>query len=111
MIYVSAEDFFERTSHLHILNRQEEIECAKRMLAGDPSARSQIIESYLPMVAAHIKRMPAHMQCLGLVLYCVKATEKAVDSFNFLQSSETFTHRLSWYLRNATASYIVRNGG
>lgn len=108
MLFVSKEDFFSKVSSLRKMTREEERECARRMQSGDQSAREQLIQSYLPLVAAHIKRQPEHLQCLGLVIYCVHATAKAVDSFNFLQDSETFTHRLSWYLRNAVAAYHVK---
>ena len=108
MLFVNTADFFNKVSSFRKMTRDEELECARRMQSGDPAARKQLIESYLPMVAAHITRLPKHMQSLGLVLYCVHATEKAVDSFNFLQDSETFAHRLSWHLRNATAAYLVK---
>ena len=36
------------------------------------------------------------------------ALEQAVDHFDFAQSSETFTHRLSWYLRQATTKRIAQ---
>lgn len=107
MVYVSAEDFWEKAGACHILTRQEEIECAKQMKNGDRFAREKLIQSYLPMVAEHIKRTRPHTQTLGLVLYCVQALEKAVDSFDFLQDSEPFSHRLNWWLRQATAKYIA----
>jgi len=49
------------------------------------------------------------MQNLGMVLHCLQMLEKQVDKFNFQQDGETFTHRLSWGLRQAIASYIARN--
>lgn len=33
--------------------------------------------------------------------------EKAVDGFNFEQNGETFSHRLSWWLRQETTKYIA----
>lgn len=108
MLYTSLEDFFEKVRSCRHLSRQEEREYALRMQQGDGSARQRLIEGYVPMVANHIRRVPANMQGLGLVLYCMQELERAVDSFNFLQDSETFTHRLSWHLRQATVKYIVR---
>ena len=108
MLYISAEDFFEKADQCRVLSRQEEIACAQNMTDGDSSARERLIESYTPMVAAHIKRSKPHMRTLGLVMYCMQALEKAVDSFDFLQDSESFSHRLNWYLRQAVASYLVR---
>lgn len=108
MIFLNVDDFYRKADCCLRLTRQKEIECAKAMKNGDSSAREQLLQSYLPVVAAHIKRMQPHLQTLGLVMYCVQALEKAVDSFDFIQDSETFSHRLSWWLRDATAKYIVR---
>ena len=107
MVFYSMEVFFERCRDFCILSREEECHTARLMKAGDPQARQQLLESYLPMVAAHIRRMPGEHQTLGMLHYCCQALEKAVDSFDFLQDSETFTHRLSWHLRNASARYIA----
>ena len=108
MIFINTEDFYEKVSLLPGLNRQEEIECAIKMKNGDSSARKRLIEGYMPMVAKHIQYQKPQMQTLGLVLYCIQALEHAVDTFNFLQESETFSHRLSWHLRQAVVNYIVR---
>ena len=108
MLFISIEDFYKKAESCHRLSRSEEIECAKLMKSGDFKARECLIESYLPFVAGCIRHTDKSMQTLGLVLYCVDALEKAVDSFNFLQESETFAHRLSWYLRQAMTQYIVR---
>lgn len=108
MLYISVEDFFQKVSGLHPMSREEEIECARRMLSGDPDARKQLIESYLPMAASHVRRAPAQQQSLSLVMHYVQALEKTVDSFNFLQNSEPFSHRLSWALRQAFTRHIVR---
>lgn len=108
MIYISVDDFFEKAAACRHLTRREEIECAKEMKNGDETAREKLIQSYLPAAAGHIRRMPPHMQTLGLVLYCVQALEKAVDSFDFLQDSEPFSHRLNWWLRQAVTKYNVR---
>ena len=108
MISVSIEDFYEKAHACTRLTRQEEIDCAVKMQNGDPDAREKLIRSYLPMVAGHIRRARPHMQTLAHALYCVQALEKAVDSFHFLQDSETFTHHLSWWLRQATTKFIVR---
>ena len=108
MVCVSINDFYQKADACFRISRQEEIECAKAMNAGDATARECLIQSYIPMVAGHIKHMQPQLQTLGLVLYCMQALEKAVDSFDFLQDSEPFSHRLSWWLRQAVANYIVR---
>ena len=108
MIYIDIEEFYEKASAYARLTRQEEIEYAKAMNAGDTTAREKLIQSYIPMVAGYIKHMKPHLRTLGLALYCMQALEKAVDSFDFLQDCEPFSHRLSWWLRQAVANYIVR---
>lgn len=108
MVFYSIEDFYEKAQACRRLTRREEIVCAQKWKAGDAAERERLLESYIPMVAAHIKRMKKEQQTLGLAVYCMQALEKAVDSFDFLQESETFTHRLSRWLRQATVDYIVR---
>lgn len=108
MIYISIDDFYEKAALCKVLSRQEEIECARKMKNGDIIAREELIQSYIPMMAGHIKHTKPHMQTLGLVLFCQQALENAVDSFDFLQDSEPFSHRLSWALRQAVTKYMVR---
>ena len=108
MIFISIEDFYEKAALLSPISRMEEIEYARRMQNGDGSAREKLAEGYLPFIAAHIKHSPERMQTLGYVLYCVSALEEAIDSFDFFQESEPFSHRLNWALRQAAAKYIVR---
>lgn len=109
MLFISIEDFFDKAGQCPRLSRQEEIQYALQMQQGDPAARDALIRGYLPMVAAHVRRASPQMRTLTLAMFCVHALEKAVDSFDFLQDSETFSHRLSWWLRQATTNYIVRN--
>lgn len=106
MLFLSVEDFYEKAEGCVPLTRQEELECAAGMKAGDAEARARLVEGYLPMVAGHIRR--SRRESLGLVLYCLQALERAVDSFDFFQEGETFAHRLSWYLRQASVKDIVR---
>ncbi|MBQ8144407.1 MAG: hypothetical protein IJ042_06405 [Butyricicoccus sp.] len=108
MLYISLEDFFEKTAALSQMSREEEILCAQRMQNGDAQARESLIRSYLPMTASCVRRAPAYLQDLTLVLRCQQTLEKAVDSFNFLQDSETFAHRLSWHLRQTVTDHIAR---
>ena len=108
MNYISIEDFYKKADLCSNISRKEEIDCARKMKTGDIVAREKLIQSYTPMVAGYIKHMKPHLQTLGLVFYCMQALEKAVDSFDFLQDSESFSHRLSWHLRQAAANYIVR---
>ena len=107
MIYINVEDFYEKTGKCIRLSRQEEIECAKQMKDGDASARERLIESYMSMVVATVKHAPSQIQNLRLVFSCLSELEKAVDGFDFLQESETFSHRLSLHLRQVTVRCLA----
>ena len=107
MVYITVEDFYRHAANCTRLSRDEEKQCAQRMKNGDETARRQIVESYLPMVAGHIKHTNNIKNKLSLALYCISGLEKAVDSFDFMQDSESFTHHLSWVLRQTTVAYIA----
>lgn len=111
MVYINADDFYKKTACIPPLTRREELEWARQMKLGEASARERLIRGYLPMVASHVKRLQSQYRTLGMILYCRQALEQAVDSFDFLQDSEPFVHRLSWALRQATVKYIVRENG
>lgn len=106
---ITMEQFYALAEACERLTRQEEIECAQKMKDGDHDAKAKLIASYIPMVEGHIKHMKPQFQTVELVSDCMNALEKAVDSFNFLQESETFTHRLSWWLRETSTRYIAIN--
>ena len=107
MPYISVRDFLEKAAAAPRITRDEERECARRVAEGDRNAREQIVMHYLPLTASFVRRAPQEYRTLGLVYACLQALEKAVDSFNFLQEGESFTHRLSWVLRQTTMHYIV----
>ncbi|MBQ1281438.1 MAG: hypothetical protein IIY16_04245 [Oscillospiraceae bacterium] len=106
MIFARLEDFYEKAAACTRLDRAAELDAYRRMKRGDAAARQELIESYLPMTAGVVRR--AKEPTLTLALYCTAALERAVDTFDFSQESEDFTHRLSWHLRNAIAAYTVR---
>jgi len=106
-LYIRAEDFFQKTAGCRKLRSEEELVLAARMSKGDAEAREALIRGYLPHVAAAIRRMPHEYQTLELVMRCITALEKAVDRFDFTQSGERFSHRLSWVLRQTTTAYMA----
>lgn len=107
MLYISVQDFFEKTEDLKMLSREEEKILAQQMKAGNADARQKIIDSYIPMVASVCKHQKPQYQSLELIYRCLSALEQAVDRFDFLQDSESFTHHLSWVLRQTTTRHIV----
>lgn len=106
MLFISVEDFFERAKGATRLTREEEKQCAQAM-AESAEARRRLIYSYLPQVAARIKHAPQKIQTLQTVYTCLDALEKGVDSFNFLQDNEKFSHRLSHILRQCITRCIA----
>ena len=107
MLFISAEDFISRASKLPRMTREEEKRCAQSILQGDTEARERLVQSYLPLVAAHVRRAPKSIQTLKTVYCCIVALEKGVDSFNFLQDGEPFSHHLSWSMRQCITRCIA----
>lgn len=107
MLFMKTEDFFNHVAGLSRITREEEKRCAQSMAQGDPDAREKLIQNYLPQVAAHVRRLPKSLQTLRTIYGCIVALEKGVDSFNFLQDSESFSHHLSWRLRQCTTRCLV----
>ena len=73
MLFTCAEDFFHKASKIKRLSRQEEKDLFVCRKAGDMTARERIIESYLVIVAARIRRLPKDMQSLDLIYSCIQA--------------------------------------
>ena len=98
MLFITVEDFFAEADKTSPLTREKERSLAVEK-AGNESAREELIQGYLPMVAGFIRRAPQKLHTLKTVYACLDTLEKGVDSFNFLQDSESFSHHLSWRLR------------
>lgn len=106
MLFISVEDFFQKARGTTRLSRTDEKDFALKM-KGNTETRQAIVNSYLPMVASCIRRSPKELQTLETIYSCIRSLEKGVDSFNFLQNSETFTHHLSWRLRQCITKCLV----
>lgn len=110
MLFISAEDFFNYATGLSFMTREEEKRCARNMAQGDTDARRKLVESYFPQVAAQVRKAPQELQTVKTVYCCIAALEKGVDGFDFLQDSETFSHHLSWRLRQCIVRCIAELG-
>lgn len=106
MLFVSAEDFFAQAKNIPQITREEERLLAQR-LGQDPAAREGLIRGYLPYVANYIRRTSKDLQTLQTVYACLDTLEKGVDSFNFQQDGESFSHHLSWRLRQCITRCIA----
>ena len=107
MLFISVDDFFQKVRGTTRLSRTDEKDFALKMKKGDAGARQAIVNSYLPMVASYIRCSPKELQTLETIYCCIHSLEKGVDNFNFLQDSETFTHHLSWRLRQCITRCLV----
>ena len=107
MLYNSAEDFYNQVSNIKRISREEEINCAQLMKENNNEARQMIVNSYLIVIAARIKRLPKEYQSLELIYRCIDVLEKAVDTFNFFQDGETFMHSLCIRLQSTVTRYVV----
>lgn len=106
-LFISVDDFFQKVRSVTRLSIADEKDLALKMKDGDAEARQAILNSYLPVVASYIRRSPKELQTLETIYSCVRSLEKGVDGFNFLQDSETFTHHLSWRLRQCITRCLV----
>ena len=112
MLYVSAEDFYTQVANIKRLSREEEIELAKRMREGDQNAKKVLTDSYLPVLAAYIKRY-ANTPSLDLVYKGIEVLETSVEAFDFLYESPspnlTFAYFLSDRVRKTVTRYIAES--
>ncbi len=107
MRFLTVQHFFLQAASVARLDRQEEIACAARMRAGDAEAKDALVQSYLPMVAATAKKISTGEPSMELICRFALVLEREVETFDFSQESETFTHRLSLALKKATTAYIA----
>lgn len=104
MLFISVDDFLQKARDVIRLSRNDEKKLSLEMESASVDDRKAIVNSYLPMVVSYIRCSPKELQTLETIYSCVCSLKKGVDSFNYLQDSETFTHHLSWPLRQ----YIKR---
>ena len=107
MLFMRVEDFFTQAKVISPMTREEEKILAARMAGGDQTAREQLIRSYYPLVASVVRRAPKEIQTLHTIYACIAEVEKGAGRFDFLQDSETFTHHLSWRLRQCSTRAIA----
>ena len=101
MIYITVEDFLQKTATLPRLDR-----CQEKQLALQKDHQA-LVNGYLHFVAGAVKRAPANIRNLRTVYACIKTLEDCVERFDFQQDSEPFSHRLSWALRQCITRRIA----
>lgn len=107
MLFLSEADFFERAAKHKRLAREEEAAFARLMKEGDAEAKNKIICSYLPTVAAFVRKVQKGRYSLELIYRLIDALEKEIDRFDFSQKSEVFAHRLALVMRRTLTEYIA----
>ena len=107
MLFVTMEEFYAAAQAATRLTREQERECALRMAQGDTGARDALVQGYLHLVAAPIRRAPREIQTLQTVYTCLASLEEGVERFDFLQDGETFAHHLSWRMRQCLTRCIA----
>ena len=107
MLFISFEDFVGKVNLIEKLTPQKAEKLYIDMKNGKTESREALIEGHLYLVKGHILRQNPEMRTFRHLMECVSALNRAVDSFDFTTKSETFSHRLSFYLRNATTKYIA----
>ena len=106
-MFISIEDFYKKASECKPFSKEEEKVLATLMDGGDEIAKEKLTKSYFNYVASTIKRLAKEMQTLTLVYNCLNALEKSVETFNFMQDSESFSHRLTFVLRKEITAYVA----
>ena len=107
MLFLSVEDFLKKAGRIVPLTREEEAGLYARLQAGETAARERLVEGYLPLVAARIRRGPQRVQTLKAVYACIGCVERCVDTFDFSRGRREFLNALSRHLRQCITRCIA----
>ena len=108
MLFLTPVEFFDKAKQMKPLSREQEKELYSLMKTGDMQARERIVQSYVNIVACKIKRLSKELYSLDLIYNCLDKLEKAVDTFDFSNDGESFTHRLTLIIQKEIANYIAK---
>ena len=106
MLFLSEADFFEKARKYGKFSRAEEAGLAELMKKGNAEARKKLICSYLPTVAAFVRKTQKNCS-LEFIYRLVDALEKEIERFDFSRKGETFAHRLTFVMRKTLTEYIA----
>ena len=106
MIYTSAQSFFEYAENVKRLSREEELAYAIKMKAGDEEAKQAIVNGYLPILAAYLKRYTREAS-LEYIYRGIETLNEAVEKFDFQIENPTFTRFLQNEIRRMATRYIA----
>jgi RNA polymerase primary sigma factor len=100
--------YLREISRTPLLTRAEEIQLAKRVEAGDPSARNRMIEANLRLVVAIAKGYRGRgVELLDLIQEGTIGLVRAVDGYDWRRGTKFSTYA-SWWIKSGIAEAIVR---
>ena len=99
--------YLKEIGKVHLLTAEEEIELAKRMEAGDESAKKMLCEANLRLVVSIAKRYVGRgMLFLDLIQEGNLGLIKAVDKFDYRKGYKFSTYA-TWWIRQAITRSIA----
>jgi RNA polymerase primary sigma factor len=100
--------YLREISRTPLLTRAKEIQLAKRVEAGDPSARNRMIEANLRLVVAIAKGYRGRgVELLDLIQEGTVGLVRAVDGYDWRRGTKFSTYA-SWWIKSGIAEAIVR---
>lgn len=102
-VYDSVRMYLKEIGKVPLLSRDEEVEVAKRIEAGDKSAKDELAAANLRLVVSIAKRYAKHngkMGILDLIQEGNIGLMKAVDKFDYSKGFKFSTYA-TWWIRQA----------
>lgn len=107
MLYISPEDFYNQIADFKKLSREAEIECAIKMHNGDAVAKEKLIDSYLPILGAFLKRWAIEGKpSMKLIYQGILVLEDSIQSFDFEKDDPQFAQFLEKKIKIMITQYI-----
>lgn len=99
--------YLKEIGKVPLLTKDEEVELAKRMEAGDESAKSQLVEANLRLVVSIAKKyIGRQMSFLDLIQEGNLGLAKAVEKFDYRKGYKFSTYA-TWWIRQAITRSIA----
>lgn len=110
MLYTSTDDFYKQISNLKRLSREQEKDLAQKMKLGDEGAKKALMDGYLPVLGAYLKRY-THTPSLDMIYKGIEILKTSIETFDFLHDSpspnSTFANYLADKVRRMITRYIA----
>lgn len=107
MLYISPEEFYKQIATKTRLSKEEEIEYANNMRNGDVTAKEKLIDSYLPVLGAFLKRWATKGKpSMELIYRGIVVLEDSIQAFDF-EKGKSFENFLARKIKELMMRYIV----